>query len=85
MRELPIEDFGLVHKGQLLAQLVDDDYRAAAAHAEAGVASAAAQAQALKAQHALQPDNVENRMTATSPGSAACSRPDPLPLRRAKS
>jgi membrane fusion protein (multidrug efflux system) len=59
VRELPIQDFEHVHKGQLLAQLVDDDYRAAAAQAEAGVATAMAQTQALKAQHALQLANVE--------------------------
>src|ERR1700689_2623924 len=54
VRELPIEDFERVHKGQVLAQLVDDDYRAAVAQAEAGVATAMAQAQALKAQRELQ-------------------------------
>jgi membrane fusion protein, multidrug efflux system len=59
VRELPIQDFEHVHKGQVLAQLVDDDYRAAAVQAEAGVATALAQAQALKAQHALQLANVE--------------------------
>ncbi len=59
VRELPIQDFERVHKGQLLAQLVDDDYRAAAAQAEAGVATAMGQAMALKAQHALQLANVE--------------------------
>ena len=59
VRELPIQDFEHVHKGQVLAQLVDDDYRAAAAQAEAGVATATAQSEALKAQHALQLANVE--------------------------
>jgi membrane fusion protein (multidrug efflux system) len=59
VRELPIQDFERVHKGQVLAQLVDDDYRAAAAQAAAGVATALAQVQALKAQHALQLANVE--------------------------
>jgi membrane fusion protein, multidrug efflux system len=59
VRELPIQDFEHVHKGQVLAQLVDDDYRAAAAQVEAGVATAEAQARALKAQHALQLANVE--------------------------
>jgi membrane fusion protein, multidrug efflux system len=59
VRELPIQDFDHVHKGQVLAQLVDDDYRAAAAQAEASVATAMAQAGALKAQHALQLANVE--------------------------
>jgi membrane fusion protein, multidrug efflux system len=59
VRELPIQDYERVHKGQVLAQLVDDDYRAAVAQAEAGVATALAQTQALKAQHELQLANVE--------------------------
>jgi membrane fusion protein, multidrug efflux system len=60
VRELPIEDFEHVHQGQVLAQLIDDDYRAAVAQAEAGVGSAVAQAQALKAQHELQLANIES-------------------------
>jgi membrane fusion protein, multidrug efflux system len=59
VRELPIEDFDHVHRGQVLAQLVDDDYRAAVAQATAGVATAMAQEQALKAQHELQLANLE--------------------------
>src|SRR5450755_1850039 len=54
VRELPIQDYEHVRKGQVLAQLVDEDYRAAAAQAEAGVATAVAQAQALRAQRELQ-------------------------------
>jgi membrane fusion protein, multidrug efflux system len=59
VRELPIQDYEHVRKGQVLAQLVDQDYRAAVAQAEAGVATAVAQAQALRAQHELQLANVE--------------------------
>src|SRR5580658_10031504 len=59
LRELPIQDYERVHKGQLLAQLVDDDYRAAAAQAQASIESASAQLQALKAQRELQLANVE--------------------------
>jgi membrane fusion protein (multidrug efflux system) len=59
VRELPIEDYERVHQGQVLARLVDDDYRAAVAQAEAGVASATAQTQVLKAQQELQRANVE--------------------------
>src|SRR5580693_8743806 len=51
VRELPIEDFERVHKGQVLARLVDDDYRAAVAQAQASVASAIAQQEVLTAQH----------------------------------
>src|ERR1700678_4448748 len=39
VRAVPVQDFEHVHTGQLLAQISDDDYRAAAAQAEAGVAS----------------------------------------------
>ena len=71
VRELPIQDFEHVHEGQVLAQLVDDDYRAAAAQAEAGVATATAQAQALKAQHALQLANVEAARAVVASASAS--------------
>src|ERR1700728_4543952 len=59
VRELPIQDYEHVRAGQVLAQLVDDDYRAAVAQSEAGVATAVAQAQALRAQHELQLANVD--------------------------
>jgi membrane fusion protein (multidrug efflux system) len=59
VRDLPIQDYERVHKGQVLAQLVEDDYRVAVAQAEAGVASALAQANALRAQHELQLANLE--------------------------
>src|ERR1700728_3280896 len=59
VRELPIQDYERVRKGQVLAQLVEDDYRAAVAQAEAGVATAIAQAEALRAHRELQLANVE--------------------------
>src|SRR6204780_148778 len=59
VRELPIQDYERVRKGQVLAQLVEDDYRAVVAQAEAGVATAIAQAQALSAQRELQHENIE--------------------------
>jgi membrane fusion protein (multidrug efflux system) len=59
VRDLPIQDYQRVHQGQLLAQLVDDDYRAALAQTQAGVATAMAQGQALKAQHELQLANID--------------------------
>jgi hypothetical protein len=36
VRELPIEDYQRVHKGQVLAQLVDDDYRRSCPHGRTG-------------------------------------------------
>jgi len=58
LSELPATDYEHVHKGQVLARLVDDDYRAAVAQAQAGVATATAQADVLKAQYELQLANV---------------------------
>ncbi|HEX4376553.1 MAG TPA: HlyD family secretion protein [Steroidobacteraceae bacterium] len=59
VRELPVQDYERVHEGQVIAQLVDDDYRAAVAQAEANVAAAVAQGQALHAQLELQGANVD--------------------------
>ncbi len=59
IRDMPVQDFDRVHKGQLLAQLDDDDYRATVAQLTAGVAAAAAQIGTIKAQRALQDSNVQ--------------------------
>jgi len=59
VRDVPVQDFQRVRAGQLIVQLVDDDYRAAVAQGEANLASAKAQLETLKAQHALQQANVE--------------------------
>lgn len=59
LRSLPIQDFQRVRSGQVLAQLVDDDYRAAVAQAEATIAADQAQSDVLKAQHELQLANIQ--------------------------
>jgi membrane fusion protein (multidrug efflux system) len=59
VRAMPVQDFERVHAGQLLAQIVDDDYRATVEQLTAGVAAAAAQIEALKAQRELQAANVQ--------------------------
>lgn len=56
--EVPVQDYERVHAGQLLARLVDDDYRAAVAQIQGNVAAARAQVQALAAQRELQGANV---------------------------
>jgi len=58
IRALPVQDFERVRAGQLLAEIVDDDYRAAVAQINASIAAAAAQVEALKAQRLLQEANV---------------------------
>ncbi len=58
VRSVPVNDFDQVRAGQLIAQIVDDDYRAAAAQADASAAAAAAQVRVLEAQAVLQADTV---------------------------
>ena len=59
VRSMPVQDFERVHAGQLLVQIVDDDYKATVDQLTAGVQAAAATVAALKAQHALQGANVQ--------------------------
>jgi membrane fusion protein (multidrug efflux system) len=59
VREVPVQDFQRVRGGQLVAQVVEADYIAAVAQAQAGVAAAQAQIAVLKAQTVLQGANVE--------------------------
>jgi membrane fusion protein (multidrug efflux system) len=59
VRAMPVQDYQRVHQGDLLAEIVDDDYRAAVEQLLAGAAAAKAQIEALKAQHSLQRANVD--------------------------
>jgi membrane fusion protein (multidrug efflux system) len=59
VRAMPVQDYERVRTGQVLAEIVDDDYRATVDQLTASVAAAAAQIEALKAQQALQASNVE--------------------------
>lgn len=54
VHDFPVQDFAQVHAGQVVAQIVEDDYRAAVELAEANLASARAQVETLQAQRALQ-------------------------------
>ena len=71
VRLVPGQDFEPVRAGQLVATLVDDDYRAMVAQAEAAVASARAQAQALSAQEVLQRSNVQAARAVVAGASAS--------------
>lgn len=59
VRSMPVQDFERVHAGQLLVQIVEDDYKAAVDQLSASVRAAAATVEALKAQRALQGANVQ--------------------------
>jgi membrane fusion protein (multidrug efflux system) len=54
-----VQDFERVRAGQLLVQIVDDDYKATVDQLSASVRAAAATVEALKAQRSLQGANVE--------------------------
>ena len=59
LSELPVATMSVYTKGQLLAQISQDDYRAAVDQARASLASAKAQSEALKAQQTLQLATIE--------------------------
>jgi membrane fusion protein, multidrug efflux system len=58
IRNIPVQDYDRVHAGDVLAEIVDDDYRAVVSQINAAIASAVAQVEALKAQRQLQDANV---------------------------
>jgi membrane fusion protein, multidrug efflux system len=74
LRELPIEDYQRVQQGQVLAQLVDDDYRAGLAQAQSGVETALAQVQALQAQRELQHATIEAAQAVVAATTASVSQ-----------
>jgi membrane fusion protein (multidrug efflux system) len=59
VRAMPVQDFERVKEGQLIVQIVDDDYRATVDQLTAAVNAAGATIEALKAQRTLQGANVE--------------------------
>ena len=59
VRSMPVQDYERVNKGQLIAQIVEDDYRAAVDQLTAAVVVAAAQIETLKAQQLLQNANIQ--------------------------
>jgi membrane fusion protein, multidrug efflux system len=71
VRTMPVQDYERVHAGQVLAQIVDDDYRATVDQLTAAVAAAQAQAEALKAQESLQGANVQAAKAAVEAISAS--------------
>jgi len=71
VRDVPVQDYERVRSGQLLAQLEDQDYRAAVAQSTGNVAAARAQVQVLTAQRLLQTANVNAARAVVEATSAA--------------
>jgi membrane fusion protein (multidrug efflux system) len=59
VRSMPVQDYERVKEGQLVAEIVDDDYRATVDQLAASVLAAQAQIEALEAQQELQGANVQ--------------------------
>ncbi|MGC1304297.1 MAG: HlyD family secretion protein [Caulobacteraceae bacterium] len=78
VRAVPVQDYDHVRGGQLVAQIVDDDYRASVDQAKAAVASAKAQLQTVLAQARFQAANVEaaNAVVAATLANAEQNRRD---------
>ena len=68
VRSMPVEDFQHVRSGELIAEIVDDDYRAGVAQLIASVAAANAQIEDLRAQQEL-------RVSTRAPGLPLPRRP----------
>ena len=78
VRRVPVQDFEKVRAGQVVAQIVDDDYISAASQADANLAGAIAQEKALEAQQNLQRANVSaaNAVVAAAAASVAQNERD---------
>jgi membrane fusion protein, multidrug efflux system len=59
LRSVPVADFQRVHAGDLLAEILDDDYKAQVLQAEASVSGAEAAIAIVAAQRALQQANIQ--------------------------
>lgn len=70
VRSMPVQDFQRVAPGQLLAEIVDDDYKASVAQLTAAVAAAAAQIEALEAQQELQHATIDSARAAVAASTA---------------
>ena len=70
VRSMPVEDFQRVRSGQLLAEIVDDDYKASVAQLTAAVAAASAQIEALRAQRELQRAAIDSARAAVASSAA---------------
>ena len=74
IHSVPTDDFQHVVAGQLIAEVVDDDYRAAVAQAESGLAAARAQSEAIAAQSQLQQATIDAAAAVISSTTAALAQ-----------
>jgi len=73
VRDVKVSDYQTVHKGDLLVQLDDDDYRAQAAQASAAVAAANAAIENNRRQKQLQQAKIDRSLAGVSQAQAEIS------------
>jgi membrane fusion protein (multidrug efflux system) len=73
VREVSVSDFQTVHRGDLLVQLDDDDYRAQVAQASAGAAAARAAIENNRRQKQLQQAKIDRALAGVSQAQAEIS------------
>ena len=73
VREVKVSDFQAVHKGDLLVQLEDDDYRAQVAQASAAVAAARAAIENNRRQKQLQQAKIDRALAGVAQAQAEIS------------
>jgi len=73
VREVMVSDYQQVHKGDLLVQLEDDDYRAHVAQASAAVAAAHAAIENLRRHKQLQQAKIDRALAGVSQAQAGIS------------
>jgi membrane fusion protein (multidrug efflux system) len=74
VRDIPVRDFQKVKAGDLLVEIVDDDYRAALEQAEANVAASEAAIQGIEQQKVLQAALIEQPEAAIEGAQADVTR-----------
>jgi membrane fusion protein (multidrug efflux system) len=74
VRQVPVEDFQKVKKGDLLVEIVDDDYRAQLAQAEANVTAAQSAIESIEQQKVLQQSLIEQASATIAASEADLTR-----------
>ena len=74
VRAVPVQDFDYVRAGQLIVQIVDDDYRATLAQTSANVAAAKAQIEQVLAQRPLLEANLRAAQAVVAETTATLSQ-----------
>jgi membrane fusion protein (multidrug efflux system) len=76
VRAVPVQDYQAVRAGQVIVEIVDDNYRAAVAQAQANLAAAAAQIAEVQAQRPLLQANLRAAQAVVAAATATLAQSD---------